>query len=180
MNVPFLPHQQLETQLETQEDERSKSQRSVRNVDRVVKDLQSQIERKDKQATQLNDDVARLRDRQGKLPHPNDHLQASESSNQLAARRAERELRQEKEQALRLERELEGWKHLRMEKGGVVGTGSVRFGTPALESGAGRRVSSIRAGFDGVDDNASIAGTGIEVPKRKSSIGRTPSVKGFL
>ncbi|KAK5637013.1 hypothetical protein RRF57_012725 [Xylaria bambusicola] len=170
--------QELETQLETQEDERSKSQRSVRNVDRVVKDLQSQIERKDKQTTQLNDDVSRLRDRVEKLLKTIDELQASESTNQLAARRAERELRQEKEKALRLERELEGWKHLRMEKGSAVNGGSVRFGTPALEGG--RRVSSIRGGLDS-DDTSSIAGTGIEVPQRKSSIGRTPSLtKGFL
>ncbi|GAW21305.1 hypothetical protein ANO14919_108240 [Xylariales sp. No.14919] len=170
--------QELEAQLETQEDERSKSQRSVRNVDRVVKDLQSQIERKDKQATQLNDDVTRLRDRVEKLLKTIDELQASESTNQLTARRAERELRQEKEKGLRLERELEGWKHLRMEKGSV-NSGSVRFGTPGLESG-GRRVSSIRNGFE-ADDNVSLSGTGVEVPKRKSSIGRAPSLtKGFL
>ncbi|KAI0910144.1 myosin-11 [Ustulina deusta] len=174
----ILSQQQLETQLETQEDERSKSQRSVRNVDRTVKDLQSQIERKDKQATQLNDDVSRLRDRVEKLLKTIDELQASESTNQLAARRAERELRQEKEKALRLERELEGWKHLRMEKGSV-NSGSVRFGTPTLENGGGR-VSSIRNAYEG-DDNVSLSGTGIEVPTRKSSIGRTPSLtKGFL
>ena len=35
----------------------------------------------------------------------------------MAAKRAERDLREEKEKALRLERELEGWKGLRMERG---------------------------------------------------------------
>ena len=35
---------QLESQLEDQETERSKSQRSVRNVDRIVKDMQGQID----------------------------------------------------------------------------------------------------------------------------------------
>jgi len=172
---------QLEAQLETKEDERSKSQRSARNVDRIVKDLQSQIERKDKQATQLNDDVSRLRDRVGKLLQTIDDLQASESNNQLTARRAERELRDEKEKSLRLERELEGWKHLRMEKGSVNG-GSVRFGTPALE-GSTRRVSSIRNGsiVPDSDETVSLSGTGIEVPRRKSSLRRTPSLtKGFL
>ncbi|KAI1161671.1 myosin tail-domain-containing protein [Nemania serpens] len=169
--------QELETQLETQESEWSKSQRSTRNVDRVVKDLQSQIERKDKQSTQLNDDVSRLRERVEKLLKTIDELQASESAIQLAARRAERELRQEREKALRLEREMEGWKHLRMEKGSVnTGSVSVRFGTPGLEAGA-RRVSSIRNSvYEGEDTTA-----GIEVPKRKSSIGRAPSLtKGFL
>ncbi|KAI0552455.1 P-loop containing nucleoside triphosphate hydrolase protein [Xylaria curta] len=164
--------QELETQLETQQNEYSKSQRSTRNVDRVVKDLQSQIERKDKQTTQLNDDVSRLRDRVEKLLKTIDELQASESTNQLTARRAERELRTEKEKALRLERELEGWKHLRMEKGNVNG-GSVRFGTPALEGGS-RRVSGMRNGTPAPDE-------GVEVPKRKSSLSRQPSMtKGFL
>lgn len=145
-----------------------------------MKDLQSQIERKDKQTTQLNDDVSRLRDRVEKLLKTIDELQASESTNQLTARRAERELRAEKEKALRLERELEGWKHLRMEKGNVNG-GSVRFGTPALEGSESRRVSSIRNATPGADEAANLSGTGIEVPKRKSSIGRTPSLtKGFL
>lgn len=177
--------QELETQLETQESEWSKSQRSTRNVDRVVKDLQSQVERKDKQTTQLNDDVSRLRERVEKLLKTIDELQASESTNQLAARRAERELRQEREKALRLEREMEGWKHLRMEKGGGVnaGSSSVRFGTPGLEAGGARRVSSIRNSVYEGEETASGGGggTGIDVPKRKSSLGRAPSMtKGFL
>jgi myosin protein heavy chain len=143
-----------------------------------VKDLQSQVERKDKQATQLNDDVSRLRDRVEKLLKAIDELQASESTNQLTARRAERELREEKEKTLRLERELDGWKHLRLEKGSVNG-GSVRFGTPGLESGGARRLSSIRN--EPNDDTISLSGTGVEVPKRISSIGRKPSLtKGFL
>lgn len=153
----------------------------MRNVDRTVKDLQSQIERKDKQATQLNDDVSRLRDRVDKLLKAIEELQASESDNQLSARRAERELREEKEKTLRLERELDGWKHLRMEKGSVNG-GSVRLSTPGLDGGA-RRLSAWRngTGTSGDDDTSSLSGTGIEVPKRKSSIGRTPSLtKGFL
>lgn len=144
-----------------------------------MKDLEAQIERKNKQATQLNDDVSRLRDRVEKLLKTIDELQASEGTNQLTARRAERELRQEKEKALRLERELEGWKHMRMEKGSVNG-GSVRFGTPTWD-GNRNRASSIRNSMYEGDDNASISGTGIEVPKRKSSIGRAPSfTKGFL
>lgn len=161
-DVKFLHKrvQELESQLEVQETERSKSQRSVRNVDRIVKDLQTQIDRKDKQATQAAEDAARLREKAEKLLKTIEELQASETENQLTARRAERELREEQEKSLRLERELEGWKTLRMEKG------SVRLGTPGL----GR--------IDG-DDTASL--NGIEVPKRKSSISRVPSLtKGFL
>lgn len=125
-----------------------------------MKDLQTQIDRKDKQASQAAEDAARLREKAEKLLKTIEELQASETENQLTARRAERELREEQEKSLRLERELEGWKTLRMEKG------SVRLGTPGL----GR--------IDG-DDTASL--NGIEVPKRKSSINRAPSLtKGFL
>lgn len=130
-------------------------------MDRTVKDLQTQIERKDKQNMQLSDDVNRMRDRVDKLLKTIDELQASESSNQLSARRAERELREEKEKCHRLERELEGWKGLRTEKGGV---GSVR----------GRGVTW-RVGNEGEDS------TLIDVPQRNSSLNRAPSMtKGFL
>lgn len=173
---------ELESQLEAQETERSKSQRSNRNVDRIVKDLQSQIDRKDKQAAQLSDDASRLRDKVEKLLKTIEELQASESTNQLSARRAEREFREEKEKTLRLERELEGWKTLRMEKSSINGGGSIRFSTPGAESV--RRLSNLGTfrSLDGEDaSSSSVSGTGIEVPKRKSSIGRTPSLtKGFL
>jgi len=143
---------ELEAQLEAQENERSKASRSIRNVDRTVKDLQNQIERRDKNNAQLQEDITRSRDKVEKLLKTIDELQSSDSTNQLAAKRAERELREEKERALRLERELEGWKSLR--------------------KNGGERVSS---------GQWSIAGNGIEIPKRKSSLKREPSlIKGFL
>lgn len=155
--------QELESQLEDQENERSKSQRSVRNVDRIVKDLQSQIDRKDKQNVQLSEDVSRMRDRADKLLATIEELQSSESDNQLSARRAERELREEKEKTLRLERELQGWKNLRNEKGSgsVMGSVRSRMGPWRVSEG---------------DDTSFI-----DVPKRKSSLSRVPSLtKGFL
>jgi len=70
----------------------------------------------------------------------------------LAAKRAERELREEREKALRLERELEGWKVLRMDRGTVAG-GVHRSGTMAALSemaesqGRGsRKVSGVSSG----------------------------------
>ncbi|KAI6782526.1 Myosin type-2 heavy chain-like protein [Emericellopsis cladophorae] len=153
--------QELETQLESQEHERTKSQRSTRNVDRIVKDLQGQIDRKDKQNTQLLEDVARMRDKADKLLQTIDDLQSSESSNQLTARRAERELREEREKSLRLERELEGWKGLRVDKSASGVTGSMR-----------NRLGPLRT---------SLGGDPMDVPARKSSISRAPSMtKGFL
>ena len=138
-------------------------------MDRTVKDLQSQIERKDKQAIQLTEDTQRLRDKVDKLLKTIDELQASESSNQLSARRSERELREEKEKVLRLERELEGWR-LRVEKSGSIGVGSMR-------SRAGGMASwRAMGGLMGPDEVSEP-----EIPKRKSSLGRAPSLsKGFL
>ena len=88
---------QLESQLEAQETERNKSQRSVRNVDRTVKDLQLQIERKEKANASLQEDISRSRDKVEKLLKTIDELQSSESDGQLAARRAERALNEERE-----------------------------------------------------------------------------------
>ncbi|CAG9940648.1 unnamed protein product [Clonostachys rosea f. rosea IK726] len=154
--------QELETQLEEHESERNKSQRSVRNVDRTVKDLQTQIERKDKQNTQLSEDVSRMRDKVEKLLKTIDELQSSESTNQLSARRAERELSQEKEKTLRLERELEGWKGLRVERTSTGAVGSVRNRMGAWRMSEGNDASQV------------------DIPTRKSSVSRAPSQKGFL
>jgi myosin protein heavy chain len=158
---------QLESQLEDHETERSKSARSVRNVDRTVKDLQSQIERKDKQNAQLSEDVGRMRDKVDKLLRAIEELQASESNNELAARRAERELREERERALKLERELEGWK-MRMEKGSGGNAGS------APGSVFGGSLRNRHVGWAAGEES-------VKVPQRKSSISRVPSMtKGFL
>ncbi|OAA47023.1 myosin type II heavy chain [Metarhizium rileyi] len=141
--------QELESQLEDHETERSKSQRSNRNIDRTVKDLQSQIDRKEKQNTQLSEDVNRMRDKVDKLLKTIDELQASESTTQLSARRAERELREEKEKALRLEKELEGWKGLRSEKSSAVGSLRGRYEGPDVpnRSSSINRAPSLTKGF---------------------------------
>jgi myosin protein heavy chain len=112
---------QLENALETSESTRLSESRSVRNVDRTVKDLQTQIERRDKQNSQIVDDLNKSRDKISNLLATIDDLQSSDSTNQLAAKRAERELREEKEKTLRLERELESWKNLRAERRSVLG-----------------------------------------------------------
>lgn len=65
----------------------------------------------------MTEDVAKGRDKVERLLQSIDELQAEEAKSQLAARRAERDLREEREKGLRLERELEGWKGLRMERG---------------------------------------------------------------
>jgi myosin protein heavy chain len=145
----------LETHLEEQENKHSSEQRSLRNVDRTVKDLQLQIDRREKINTQLNDDVNKARDRIERLLGNIEELQHSDSETQLQARRAERELREEREKALRLERELEGWKALRVERGSTVS----RAPLAALSDVGSRRGS---AAYN-------------ELPQRKPS-----NTKGFL
>ncbi|KAK5013567.1 class II myosin [Cryomyces antarcticus] len=155
--------QGLERSLETHESERQKEQRIVRNVDRTVRDLQSQIERRDKSNTALSDEVNKARDKMERLLHTIDELQVSDSTNQLAAKRAERELREEREKGLRLERELEGWKGLRLEREGVRRSGTLVAMSDV--DARSRRGSSI--GPNGLMQ--------FEVPQRKSSL-----TKGFL
>ena len=138
-------------------------------MDRTVKDLQQQIERRDKTNVQLQEDVSRSRDKVEKLLKTIDELQSSDSSNQLSARRAERELREEREKALRLERELEGWKGMRMEKG------------QSLHSGRVRRSGTWRHGSPAPGNEWSDEHSGFDIPKRKSSLSRQMSMsKGFL
>jgi myosin heavy chain 9/10/11/14 len=149
----------------------------VRNVDRTVKDLQLQIERREKANTQLQEDIARGRDKIEKLLKTIDELQVSESEAGLAARRAERAAKEEAAKALRLEREVEGLKNMGGKKGFgrsesvwslASGVGHVRHDSSAS------RMSSMGPGT-GAEEN------GIEVPKRKSSITRKASMsKGFL
>ena len=136
----------------------------MRNVDRTVKDLQSQIERREKSVTILSEDLSKSRDKVERLLQAIDELQASDSSSQLTAKRAERELREEREKSLRLERELEGL------RGGLRGSVARSERVAALSDygGGSRRASSVRP--------PSVVGdVKIEVPQRQSSL-----MKGFL
>lgn len=104
---------------------------------------------------QLTEDVGKARDKIERLLGNIEELQHSDSDAQLQARRAERELREEREKALRLERELEGWKALRVERGNHVG----RIAT--IGDAGSRRTSSVYQSGEG--------------PQRKPS-----NTKGFL
>ena len=162
----------METQLDDHESRKNAEQRSVRSVDRTVKDLQSQIERREKMNAQLNDDIAKSREKTERLLQTIDELQSSDSENQLQARRAERELREEREKALRLERELEGWKALRMERGSGLG----RSGTMAALSDIGERYSIGGGSRKGSGAYAGLGQNGgVQIPQRKTS-----NTKGFL
>jgi myosin protein heavy chain len=143
----------LETHLEEQESKHTAEQRSLRNIDRTVKDLQSQIDRRDKMNSQLNDEVNKARDRIERLLKNIEELQQGDTETQLQTRRAERDLREERERVLYLERELEGWKA----RNTTIG----RPPMPALSEGGSRR-GSAAYGYD-------------TTPQRKPS-----NTKGFL
>lgn len=167
---------QLEKALESSESTRLAESRSVRNVDRTVKDLQTQIERRDKQNASIVEDLNKSREKMSALLATIDELQSSDSSNQLAAKRAERELREEKEKNLRLERELEGWKNLRVERRSALGVP----GAAASDAGdaRSRRGSSIGLLMGEMGEN-----TGAEKGKYgslRSNLRRVSGQKGFL
>jgi myosin protein heavy chain len=120
----------------------------------------------------LQDDLNKSRDKIERLLSTIDELQQSDSTAQLASKRAERELREEREKNLRLERELE-----RM---GVVSRAdreSVRrSGTLAALSDSGNRSRRGSSVAPGGGASASVNGdVKLEVPQRKSSL-----IKGFL
>jgi myosin heavy chain 9/10/11/14 len=166
---PSLISLQLESQLENLEQTRTAEARSVRNVDRTVKDLQSQIERRDKSYQMLQDDLNKSRDKTERLLQTIDELQASDSTAQLSAKRAERELREEREKTLRLERELDS---ARTARGGSGVMSAGRPGTlaPLSDAGAGSRRGSYAARPESQNGDLKL-----EVPARTSSLS-----KGFL
>jgi len=143
----------------------------MRTVDRQVKDLQSQVERREKQQAALSEDLSKARDKISSLLSTIDELQSSDSASQLVAKRAERELREEKERVLRLERELEGWKGLRLERG------SARGGLP-VNAALGSEVGSVRS--RGIREGS--VAPGVEsadvLPPRQ--LRRVSATKGFL
>ena len=164
-------HGQLESQLRNLESSRSRELSSVKNVDRTVRDLQSQLERRDRANQQLQDDMGRSRDRMERLRSTIEELQDSESEKGAKAREAERELQWEREGRARLERELEGWKGLRGERGSGSGHGQRRVsvgkkggsvtGWRAL-SELGSRPGSRQVSMDVSGGNVSMNGGGKE------------------
>lgn len=138
--------------------------RSQRTIDRTVRDLQDQLSRRDRTNAQLTSDISKAEEKASNLLTTIEELQGSDSTNQLAARRAERELREAKERCLRAEKELEGWKGLRMDaaaaadSSGIGSTlrrnGSFRAGSALGEigmNGANRGGGTVGA----IDENAS-------------------------
>lgn len=111
----------------------------MRNVDRTVRDLQTQIERRDKVNAQLEEEIGKGKDKLERMLLAIEELQTSDSEHQLVARRAEREAREEREKSLRLERELEGWKGLRLDRNHGAATRSLAALSDIGEEDTGSR-----------------------------------------
>lgn len=101
---------ELERRLEEQTQRYAEESRSLRSNDRSVKDLQMQIVQKEKHSAKLEDELSRNETKIRSLQETIENLQGLETTQRLASRRAEREARDLKETALRLEKELEDWK----------------------------------------------------------------------
>lgn len=79
----------------------NKENKTMRFTDRSIKDLQYQLSQRDKVKERLEDELNKSNEKIQKLKKIVDELQLSESTSQLALRRAERETRDEKEKSLR-------------------------------------------------------------------------------
>jgi myosin heavy chain 9/10/11/14 len=167
---------ELEKNLEEAEARRADESRDIRAVDRTIRDLQAQLERREKHNSSLSEDVSKARDKIATLLKTIDELQCSDSAAQLAAKRAERELREEREKCLRLERELEGWKGLRLERRSALGVpvdGRSDAGSRRV-SGQPPVVRDLKATVE--DEVRSNSGVGTVVKRER----RTSGIKGFL
>lgn len=133
--------------------------------------------------------MTKARDKISNLLTTIDELQSSDSANQLAAKRAERELREEKERALRLERELEGWKGLRFERGSVVGSvrgrregssGFVPSGSVAGAEGARPVSRRVTPRPEAAVDDAGTGAVAMAAGVSARPLRRVSNTKGFL
>lgn len=121
------------------------------------------------------DDLNKAREKMSNLLATIDDLQSSDSTAQLAAKRAERELRESQEKNLRLERELEGWKNLRVERRSALGVPGSDAGNAEVRS---RRGSSIGLLMGEMGEVA--AGEKGKYGSLRSGLRRVSGQKGFL
>lgn len=123
----------------------------------------------------LTDDLSKSRDKIERLLQTIEELQSADSASQMAVKRVERELREEREKNLRLERELERTSAVSRANGSVAADSILRRSgnLAAFSSDAGSRRASAAVTAAGVNGGGNEIK--IEIPVRKSSL-----TKGFL
>lgn len=124
---------ELENELRERDLMLNKENKTMRSTDRSIKDLQYQLSQRDKIKERLENELIKSDEKIQKLKKVVDELQSSESASQLAARRAEREARDEKEKSLRLEKELEKAKS-RIESTSIINRNSTIKSLSSLSS----------------------------------------------
>lgn len=125
----------------------------------------------------MSEDLNKARDKISNLLQTIDELQSSDSTAQLSAKRAERELKEEREKNLRIERELEGWKNLRFERRSQLGVPGAN-GSQAGDEAGSRRASGLFSPAE-----FGIIGKGADAGSRQGSfrgLRKSSGQKGFL
>lgn len=102
---------ELEQALEEQSKQHAEQSRTFRSNDRTVKDLIGQVTQREKTAQRVQEELQRSEHKVKKLQETVEALQSTETAQRLSARRAEREAKDAKERALRLQKDLEEWKN---------------------------------------------------------------------
>lgn len=111
-DVKFLQTRITELEKELQALDRAKLEesRTVRTTDRTIKELETALAHRDMTRKLADDRAAKSESRLQALQQDLETLRDSESANQLRARRAERDAADQRERALRAEKELERYK----------------------------------------------------------------------
>lgn len=111
-DVKFLQTRILELEKELNGQDRAKIEetRSLRNTDRTIKDLEAALTQRDLGHQRLEDKVAKSDARARAMQADLEALRDADAAHQLRARRAERDASDQRERALRAEKELERYK----------------------------------------------------------------------
>ncbi|KAJ3051404.1 hypothetical protein HK097_007621 [Rhizophlyctis rosea] len=99
--------EELAAQLDAETREKNEAIKNVRKAERVVRDLQFQLQERDKAKGRFEEEMEKMEGRLKRMKGQVEDLESSESELQLAKRKLEREVAEYKERAYRLEKENE-------------------------------------------------------------------------
>lgn len=131
---------ELEKELQTQDRMKLEESRSLRNTDRTIKDLENSLAQRDAAQKRIEDKMHKAELRTQSMQQDIETLRDSEAANQMRARRAERDAADQRERALRAEKELERYKSRdelnKISRSNTMNrlNGSLRDATPGIRS----------------------------------------------
>ena len=108
-DVAFLQKRvsELEKELNQHDSSRMAESKQVRNTDRTIKDLEATLSHKESMNKRLEDKLSKVDSRHAAAIQELEAVRDSEAQSQLRARKAERDAADQRERALRAEKELE-------------------------------------------------------------------------